>query len=36
MEAVGHLRGLRCARTGAVDIRFHAISGDDGDVCVIT
>ena len=31
VKAVGHLGGLRRARTGAIDIRFQAISGDDGD-----
>ena len=31
MKAVGHLGGLRRARTGAVPIRFQAISGDDRD-----
>jgi hypothetical protein len=31
VKAVGHLRGLRCARPGPVALRFHPIAGDDGD-----
>jgi hypothetical protein len=31
MKAVGDLAGLRGSRTGAVHIRFHPVSGDDGD-----
>ena len=31
VKAVGHLGGLRRARTGAVPIGFQAISGDDRD-----
>jgi hypothetical protein len=31
VKAVGHLGGLRCARTGAVALRFHPIAGDDAN-----
>ncbi len=35
-NAVGHLHGLWGARAGAVDLRFQAISGDDGDIGMLT
>jgi len=32
VKAVGDLRGLGRARTGAIAIGFHPVSGDDGDL----
>jgi hypothetical protein len=32
VKAVGHLDGLRRARTSPIDVGFHPISGDDRDI----
>jgi hypothetical protein len=36
VKAVGDLGGRRRARAGAVPLRFHAVSGDDGDTRIRT
>ena len=36
VKAVGHLGGLRCARTSAVHISLEPISGDDSQTRMLT